>query len=90
MGEVKRLKQENLKLKDQIQALSKEVEQMKLLLQQSSIQLASEPPTHTDATPNCEGEKSLGFLSDIPQDTSRRNRWCNLRQHGKDGFSVTK
>ena len=58
MGEVKRLKQENLKLKDQIQALFKEVEQMKLLLQQSSIQLASEPPTYADATPNREGEKS--------------------------------
>ena len=50
MGEVKRLRQENLRLKDQIQALSKEVEQMKLLLQQSSIQLGGEPPTTANAT----------------------------------------
>ena len=64
MGEVKRLRQENLRLKDQIQALSKEVEQMKLLLQQSSIQLAGEPPTNANATPSREGEKSLNFLSD--------------------------
>ena len=45
MGEVKRLREENLRLKERIQALSKEVGQMKLLLQQSSIQLAGEPPT---------------------------------------------
>ena len=59
MGEVKRLRQENLRLKDQIQALCKEVEQMKLLLQQSSIQLAGEPPTtaNSNATPSREGEK---------------------------------
>ena len=52
MGEVKWLRQENLRLKDQIQALSKEVGQMKLLLQQSSIQLAGEPPTNGNATPS--------------------------------------
>ena len=64
MGEVKRLRRENLKLKDQIQALSGEIEQMKRLLQQSSIQLASEPPTDANAIPSREGEKSLSFLSD--------------------------
>ena len=64
MGEVKRLRQENLRLKDQIQALSKEVEQMKLLLQQSSIQLAGEPPTDAKATPSHGGEKSSSLLSD--------------------------
>ena len=37
---------------------------MKLLLQQSSIQLAGEPPTNANATPSREGEKSLNFLSD--------------------------
>ena len=63
MGEVKRLRQQNLRLKDQIQALSKEVGQKKLLLQQSSIQLAGEPPTNANATPSREGEKSLSFLS---------------------------
>ena len=60
MSEVKRLRRENLKLKDQIQALSEEIEQMK----QSSIQLASEPPTDANAIPSREGEKSLSFLSD--------------------------
>ena len=50
-----RLRQENLRLKDQIQASSKEVEQMKLLLEQSSMQLAGEPPTDTNATPSREG-----------------------------------
>ena len=55
-----RLRQENVRLKDQIQALSKEVEQMKLLLQQSSMQLAGEPPTDTNVTPRREGV-SLGF-----------------------------
>ena len=37
---------------------------MKLLLQQSSIQLAGKPPTNANATPSCEGENSLSFLSD--------------------------
>ena len=85
MGEVKRLKQENLKLKDQIQALSKEVEQMKLLLQQSSIQLASEPPTHADATPNREGEKSLSFLSDKHDELMlfKTNAMVELERLGK-------
>ena len=46
-----RLRQENVRLKDQIQALSKQVEQMKLLLQQNSMQLAGEPPTDTNVTP---------------------------------------
>ena len=46
-----RLRQENVRLKDQIQALSKEVGQMKLLLQQNSMQLAGEPPTDTNVTP---------------------------------------
>ena len=66
MGKVKRLRQEleNLRLKERIQALSKEVGQMKFLLQQSSIQLAGEPPTNANATPSREGEKSLNFLSD--------------------------
>ena len=63
MGEVKRLRQENLRLKDQIQSLSKEVGQMKLLLQQSSIQLAREPPTNANGTPSREGEKSLSSLA---------------------------
>ncbi|CAH3145477.1 unnamed protein product, partial [Porites evermanni] len=49
------LRQENLRLKNQIQALSKEAEQMKLLLQQSSMQFAGEPPTDTNATPSREG-----------------------------------
>ena len=33
----------------------------------------------------------LHFFS-FPKDIQRRNRWCNLvkRQHGKDGFVVTK
>ena len=33
----------------------------------------------------------LHFFS-FPKDVQRRNRWCNLikRQHGKDGFLVTK
>ena len=46
-----RLRQENVRLKDQIQALSKEVGQMKLLLQQNSMQLAGEPPTDRNVTP---------------------------------------
>ena len=85
MGEVKRLKQENLKLKDQIQALSKEVEQMKLLLQQTSIQLASEPPTHADATPNREGERSLSFLSDKHDELMlfKTNAMVELERLGK-------
>ena len=33
--------------------------------------------------------RTIIFLK-FPQDTSRRNRRCNLRQQGKDGFSVTK
>ena len=40
-GEVKRLRQENLRLKDQIQALSKGVEQMKLLLQKNEFHTIS-------------------------------------------------
>ena len=64
MGDAKKLKQENLKLKDQIQALSKEVEQIKSLLRQSSFQLGSEPPTAANVALNREGEKSLSFLSD--------------------------
>jgi len=34
---------------------------------------------------------ALHFFS-FPKDVQRRNRWCNLmtRQHGKDGFFVTK
>ena len=64
MGGVKRLRQENLRLKDQIQALSKEVEQMEGLLQQSSIQFTGEPPTSANATPSRKGEKSLSILSD--------------------------
>ena len=62
MGEVKRLRQENLRLKDKIQALSKKVGQMKLLLQQSTIQLVGEPPTDAKATLSREGEKSLRSL----------------------------
>ena len=33
----------------------------------------------------------LHFFS-FPKDIQRRNRWCNLmkRQHGKDGFFITK
>ena len=50
-----RLRQENVRLKDQIQALSKEVGQMKLLLQQNSMQLAGEPPTDTNVTPRAGG-----------------------------------
>ena len=64
MGDTKKLKQENSKLKNQVQALSEEVEQMKSLLQQSSIQLASEPPTDATVSLNREDEKSLSFLSD--------------------------
>ena len=64
MVEVKRLGQENLRLKDQIQTLSKKVGQMKLLLQQSTMQLVGEPPTDAKATLSREGEKSLSFLSD--------------------------
>ena len=37
---------------------------MKLLLQQSTIQLVGEPPTDAKATLSREGEKSLRFLSD--------------------------
>ena len=58
MGEVKRLRQENLRLKERIQALSKDFGQMKLLLQQSSIHRAGEPPTNANATPSREGEKT--------------------------------
>ena len=36
---------------------------MKLLLQQSSIQLAREPPTNANGTPSREGEKSLSSLA---------------------------
>ena len=74
MSEVKRLRQENLRLKDQIQALSKEAEQMKLLLQQSSIQLAGEPPATANATLSREGEKSLSFLSDKHNKCNSRTR----------------
>ena len=85
MGEVKRLRQENLRLKDQIQALSKEVEQMKLLLQQSSIQLAGEPPTNANATPSREGEKSLSFLSDKHDELIlfKTNAMAELERLGK-------
>ena len=85
MGEVKRLRQENLRLKDQIQALSKEVEQMKLLLQQSSIQLAGEPPTTANATPSREGEKSLSFLSDKHDELIlfKTNAMAELERLGK-------
>ena len=79
MGDVKRLRQENLRLKDQIQALSEEVEQMKLLLQQSSIQLACEPPTTANATPSREGEKSLSFLSDKRNELILFKKKCNGR-----------
>ena len=54
MGDAKKRKQMNLKLKDQIQALSIEVEQMKRLLRQSSFQLASEPPAAASVTLNRE------------------------------------
>ena len=64
MGDTKKLKQENSKLKNQVQALSEEVEQMKSLLQQTSIQLASEPPTDATVSLNREDKKSLSFLSD--------------------------
>ena len=85
MGEVKKLRQENLRLKDQIQALSKEVEQMKLLLQQSSIQLAGEPPTNANATPSREGEKSLSFLSDKHDELIlfKTNAMAELERLGK-------
>ena len=85
MGEVKRLRQENLRLKDQIQALSKEAEQMKLLLQQSSIQLAGEPPTTANATPSREGEKSLSFLSDKHDELIlfKTNAMAELERLGK-------
>ena len=85
MSEVKRLRQENLRLKDQIQALSKEVEQMKLLLQQSSIQLAGEPPTTANATPSREGEKSLSFLSDKHDELIlfKTNAMAELERLGK-------
>ena len=80
-----RLRQENLRLKDQIQALSKEVEQMKLLLQQSSIQLAGEPPTTANATPSREGEKSLSFLSDKHDELIlfKTNAMAELERLGK-------
>ena len=61
MGEVKKLEQGNLK--DQVQVLSGEVEQLKYLLQQSSIRLVSEPPSDANVTLNRESEKSLSFLS---------------------------
>ncbi|CAH3176472.1 unnamed protein product [Porites lobata] len=85
MGEVKRLRQENLRLKDQIQASSKEVEQMKLWLQQSSIQLAGEPPTTANATPSREGEKSLSFLSDKHDELIlfKTNAMAELERLGK-------
>ena len=85
MGEVKRLRQENLRLKDQIQALSKEVGQMKLLLQQSSIQLAGKPPTTANATPSREGEKSLSFLSDKHDELIlfKTNAMAELERLGK-------
>ena len=85
MGEVKRLRQENLRLKDQIQALSKEVGQMKLLLQQSSIQLAGKPPTTANATPSREGEKSLSFLSDKHDELMlfKTNAMAELERLGK-------
>ena len=85
MGEVKRLRQENLRLKERIQALSKEVGQMKLLLQQSSIQLAGEPPTNGNATPSREGEKSLNFLSDKNDELIlfKTNAMAELERLGK-------
>ena len=44
--------------------------------------------SYYDAKGNATG---LHFFS-FPKDVQRRNRWCNLikRQHGKDGFFVTK
>ena len=85
MGEVKRLRQENLRLKERIQALSKELGQMKLLLQQSSIQLAGEPPTKANATPSREGEKSLNFLSDKHDELIlfKTNAMAELERLGK-------
>ena len=85
MGEVKRLRQENLRLKDQIQALFKEVGQMKLLLQQSSIQLAGKSSTTANATPSREGEKSLSFLSDNHDELIlfKTNAMAELERLGK-------
>ena len=86
MGEVKRLRQENLRLKERKQALSKEVGQMKFLLQQSSIPwLAGEPPTNANATPSREGEKSLNFLSDKHDELIlfKTNAMAELERLGK-------
>ena len=86
MGEVKGLRQENLRLKERKQALSKEVGQMKFLLQQSSIPwLAGEPPTNVNATPSREGEKSLNFLSDKHDELIlfKTNAMAELERLGK-------
>ena len=80
-----RLRQENLRLKDQIQALSKEVDQMKLLLQQSSMQLAGEPPTDTNATPSREAV-SLSFVFSDKRDELilvKANAMAELERLGK-------
>ena len=83
-----RLRQENLRLKNQIQALSKEVEQMKLLLQQSFMQFAGEPPTDTNATPSREGVRRLGlsFLFSNKRDELiwfKTNAMAELERLGK-------
>ena len=85
MGKVKRLRQENLRLKERIQALSKEVGKMKFLLQPSSIQLAGEPLTNANATPSREGEKSLNFLSDKHDELVlfKTNAMAELERLGK-------
>ena len=82
------LRQENLRLKNQIQALSKEAEQMKLLLQQSSMQFAGEPPTDTNATPSREGVRRLGlsFLFSNKRDELiwfKTNAMAELERLGK-------
>ena len=58
---------------------------MKLLLQQSSIQLAGEPPTNANATPSHEGEKSLSFLSDKHDELIlfKTNAMAELERLGK-------
>ena len=58
---------------------------MKLLLQQSSIQFAGEPPTNANATPSREGEKSLNFLSDKHDELIlfKTNAMAELERLGK-------
>ena len=63
MGEVKRLRQENLRLKDQIQALSKEVEQMKLFASTEFHAISGWTPNWRERySESWRCEKSLSFL----------------------------